>query len=351
MKRIKAFLWDRLGLILLVLGNSLLVMTWFSLWVVGEGFDFLRLGPVWIYGGGITLSFLIFFLLIDWLRWLPVKRSLHKIADGEEASLPKGPLRIQRLIHDAIQSLERARLAERHQAQAEKRRHLDFMNQWVHQMKTPVSVLSLLAQQSDEVFAREMEEELDKLNQGLEMILHMARLEEFALDFHLQKMNLKEEVNRILGERKRQWIRQRIYPRWEEDQEGSWEVYTDSKWNRFVLDQIFNNAIKYASQVCDTQQYLHLSLRRKGKWVCLTIRDEGPGIPAQDVPRVFDPFFTGENGRRFKESTGIGLYLVKQVLTSMDHQIEIRSTEGMGTSVTLFYPGITRGEKERERIC
>ncbi|SMO31962.1 sensor histidine kinase [Melghirimyces algeriensis] len=340
-REIGRFLRDRLDWILLVLGNAFLVMAWFSLSFAQEGVDFDRLGPVVLYGGGITFGLLLVFLLVDWLRWRPVGRSLQDLAAGQQRSVPVGPLYIQRQIRDAVRQLERARLAEHHRAQAEKQRHLDFMNQWVHQMKTPVSALSLLAQHPDAASYRaEMEEELDTLDQGLEMVLHMARLNEFALDFHLDRVDLKAEVNRIVGERKRQWIRHRLFPRWEKEDDGSWDVYTDSKWNRFVLDQLFNNAIKYASQHRDTSQYLHLSLQKEGERVHFTIRDEGPGIPPQDIPRVFDPFFTGENGRRFAQATGMGLYLVKQVVDSLGHGIRIKSPLKGGTSVCVTYQSV-----------
>jgi OmpR family two-component system sensor histidine kinase YxdK len=332
------FLWDRLGWILLVVGNTFFLMGWLSLWFAWEGVDFGRLGSALLYGGGITVGLLLMFLVVDWLRWRPVERALQCLAEGRQRTIPTGPLYIQRLIRDAVRQLERARLAEHHRAQAEKQRHLDFMNQWVHQMKTPVSALSLLAQHPDAAaYQAEMEEELDKLDHGLEMVLHMARLDQFALDFQLDRVDLKKEVNRIVGERKRQWIRQRLFPRWETEEEGSWEVYTDSKWNRFILDQLFNNAVKYASQHRKSSQHLHLSLQPEGEVLHFTIRDEGPGIPLQDLPRVFDPFFTGENGRHFAQATGMGLYLVKQVVDALGHEIQIQSPPEGGTSVRVTY--------------
>lgn len=144
----------------------------------------------------------------------------------------------------------------------------------------------------------------------------------------------------MVGDRKQQWIRHRLFPRWEVIDKGPWDVYTDSKWNRFVMDQLFNNAIKYASQYGDDSQYLHLSLQIEEDTIHLTIRDEGPGIPPHDLPRVFDPFFTGENGRRFAQSTGMGLYLVKQVLKFLGHEIRIQSPPGGGTSVCVSYRSV-----------
>lgn len=69
----------------------------------------------------------------------------------------------------------------------------------------------------------------------------------------------------------------------------------------------------------------------------LTIADQGPGIPPEDLPRVFEPFFTGENGRRFGGATGIGLYLVRRIVDELEHEIAMESAPGAGTTVRLTY--------------
>ena len=124
---------------------------------------------------------------------------------------------------------------------------------------------------------------------------------------------------------------------------GCWLVLTDEKWNAFAIDQVVANALEYASQAGKPHQRLKFCLSRRppgagAPAIRLTIADEGPGIPPQDLPRIFEPFFTGENGRRYADATGIGLYLVKQVLDRLGHQIAVHSVEGQGTAVTLTYP-------------
>ena len=70
---------------------------------------------------------------------------------------------------------------------------------------------------------------------------------------------------------------------------------------------------------------------------CLTIQDEGIGIPASDIDRVFDRAFTGENGRRSAASTGMGLYLVRELAKKMNILVSIDSVEGEGTQVHLYF--------------
>lgn len=81
----------------------------------------------------------------------------------------------------------------------------------------------------------------------------------------------------------------------------------------------------------------------------LTIEDQGIGIPPEDIPRIFDPFFTGFNGRLLPESTGMGLYLARKVIGKLGHSISIQSEVGHGTAVTIrfAYDSVTEGVIER----
>jgi OmpR family two-component system sensor histidine kinase YxdK len=69
--------------------------------------------------------------------------------------------------------------------------------------------------------------------------------------------------------------------------------------------------------------------------VTLRIRDQGIGIATEDLGRVFHPYFTGERGRQYHESTGMGLYLVREIAQKLGHQVELESQLGAGTTITL----------------
>ena len=69
----------------------------------------------------------------------------------------------------------------------------------------------------------------------------------------------------------------------------------------------------------------------------LVIADDGMGIAAEDLPRIFEKGFTGYNGRSDKKSTGIGLYLCKTILDKLRHGIRIESEIGAGTRVYLCF--------------
>ncbi len=211
--------------------------------------------------------------------------------------------------------------------------HHVFLDRWIHQMKTPVSVIELLAQELDEPESSDVREETERLKTELNTVLYMARLRSVQTDYHIKQVNLVDIVNSVNNDNKRLFIRNKIYPEVKEQTENV-HVESDEKWLFFILSQIIQNAIKYSANEANTIliEIDHVS----GKGVC-QITDYGVGIPLEDKRRLFDMFFTGENGRKFRESTGVGLYLVKEVADYLGHEIEVESIVGEGTTFRIIF--------------
>lgn len=211
--------------------------------------------------------------------------------------------------------------------------HHAFLDRWIHQMKTPVSVIELLAQELDEPESSDVREETERLKTELNTVLYMARLRSVQTDYHIKQVNLVDIVNSVNNDNKRLFIRNKIYPEVKEQTENV-HVESDEKWLFFILSQIIQNAIKYSANEANTIliEIDHVS----GKGVC-QITDYGVGIPLEDKRRLFDMFFTGENGRKFRESTGVGLYLVKEVADYLGHDIEVESIVGEGTTFRIIF--------------
>lgn len=211
--------------------------------------------------------------------------------------------------------------------------HLRFINQWVHQMKTPLSVIQLQLQEFEgEEKYDNMQEEVNKLKEGLKMVLYFARLDSFQKDFLVERISLKQLVRDTVNEEKKIFIRNRIIPRIEIDE--NIEVYSDAKWLKFVLGQLIINGVKY-SKGKGKELIINASENEKEIW--LNVIDKGIGIPVKDIKRVFDPFFTGENGRKYGESTGMGLYIIKEISRKLEYEVEIQSTVNEGTMVTMKF--------------
>ena len=211
--------------------------------------------------------------------------------------------------------------------------HLRFINQWVHQMKTPLSIMQLQLQEFEgEEKYDSMQEEVYKLKEGLNMAMYFARLNSFQKDFLVERIFLKKLVIDAVNEEKKTFIRNKIIPRVDIDE--STEVYSDAKWLKFVLEQLITNGVKYSK---GKNKELIINASENEKEIKLNVIDKGIGIPTKDIKRVFDPFFTGENGRKYGESTGMGLYLTKEVSKNLGHEVEIQSTLNEGTMITMKF--------------
>ena len=215
-----------------------------------------------------------------------------------------------------------------------RKEHLIFMNQWVHQMKTPLSVMEMITQEDDNDSFRSISEESDRIRRGLDMVLYMARLETFEQDFNVEPVSLEQAVKEAVHENKRYFIYSHVYPEMRIDPQIT--VQTDAKWLRFILLQVLSNAIKY-SEGSGQKVTFTASTSPSEREVLLELQDRGIGIPKSDLRRVFDPFYTGENGRKLKESTGMGLYLVKEVAGKLGHRVEVESEPGKGTIVRIIF--------------
>lgn len=211
--------------------------------------------------------------------------------------------------------------------------HLIFMDRWIHQMKTPLSVLELMAKDLDEPESSDFREELDRLKHGLNMVLYMARLRTIEKDFHIKKINLVKLIQDVNQENKRFYIRNNIYPQLSEEMEDV-TIESDEKWLFFMLNQLLHNAIKYSSGQSDK---VFIRIGNNNGFPFIEITDRGVGIPKEDMNRIFNAFYTGVNGRNFKESTGVGLFLVKEVANYLGHTIEVNSEVGSGTTFRIKF--------------
>ncbi|WP_077603841.1 sensor histidine kinase [Oceanobacillus sojae] len=215
----------------------------------------------------------------------------------------------------------------------EREEHLKQMDHWVHQMKTPISVIELTAQSLDEPDSSSIREETERMKTGLNTILYMARLRTIEQDFHIKPIHLESLVHEVNGENKRFYIRNKVYPKVEERTEGL-TVQTDEKWLFFILTQLVLNAVKYSAGKSNS---ILISIYEREKEAVLEVQDFGVGIPEEDKKRIFDAFYTGENGRKFRESTGMGLYLIKEAVEHLHHRIEFESQVGEGTTFRVVF--------------
>lgn len=202
---------------------------------------------------------------------------------------------------------------------------LDYYTLWVHQIKTPISAMRLLLQ-SQEMTDPMLEMELFKIEQYVEMVLGYLRCESMNADFSFQEYDLDDLVRQAVKKYKKLFILKKISLDYQPLQV---KVLTDEKWLVFVLEQVLSNGLKYTVK---GKISVYMAEREPKT---LVIADTGIGIAPEDVERVFERGFTGNNGRQDKRSTGIGLYLVKKIMTKLSCEVRLESSLGEGTKVYL----------------
>lgn len=238
--------------------------------------------------------------------------------------------RHDRIIEEDYRELVRILCAENKKlediADLRRRDGLEYFTLWAHQIKTPISAMRLLLQAERKTNEAELESELFKIEQYVNMALGYLRADSISSDLLIKKYDLDGIVKQVIRKFAKEFIRRKISLRYDT---LSCEVLTDEKWLAFVLEQLISNALKYTKEGNIT---LYMD---SGPGKALVIEDTGIGIRAEDLPRIFEKGFTGYNGRADKRSTGIGLYLVKRVINMLGHTIRVESELGKGTKVIL----------------
>jgi signal transduction histidine kinase len=203
---------------------------------------------------------------------------------------------------------------------------MDYYTMWAHQIKTPIAAMRLILQTNKTEKNTELLEQLFKIEQYVEMVLQFLRMESMSSDLMFKKYPLDDIIKQAIRKYSKSFIYKKIKLNYKNVNQ---EVLTDEKWLVFVIEQILSNALKYTFSG-EISIYMDEKSHMK-----LVIEDTGMGISHEDLPRVFEKGFTGYNGRLDKKSTGIGLYLCKQILNKLSHTISIESEVEKGTKVKI----------------
>ena len=221
-------------------------------------------------------------------------------------------------------------------ARAAGREYREYVESWVHEIKTPITATTLICRNMGGENKDKLLRELGQIEAHVERALFYARAESPEKDCLIRQCSLHQIVSDAIKNHQTLLIGQgvRIETEGFGSRESEYPVYTDAKWASFIIGQILQNAARYHGE----EPVISLTAMTLGKQVRLSIKDNGIGIPAHELPRVFDRGFTGKNGRARGGSTGMGLYLCRRLTAFLQMDLKITSTEGTGTEVSLTFP-------------
>lgn len=207
----------------------------------------------------------------------------------------------------------------------------EYIELWVHEAKLPLASMRLMCRRSPEI-ENKMAVQLGRIDDYIENVLYYARSENAERDYVIKETSLKKTFGNVAVKNREalQMIDARL-----ETSGLEINVLTDGKWLEFILGQLMANSVKYRSE--ERPVVINVYAEESGTAAILRFRDNGIGIPAADLPNVFEKSFTGANGRKDSKSTGMGLYIVKNLCDRLGHGITIESEEGVYTEVTLTF--------------
>ena len=209
----------------------------------------------------------------------------------------------------------------------------EYIELWIHEVKIPIAASKMIIENNKNSVTKSIDEELDKVENYIEQALFYARSNAVEKDYIINKTNLKEIVSGSILKNKTTLLNEKVALELKDIEQ---EVYTDSKWATFIINQIVQNAIKYSKK---ENKKIEIYSKTKNDKVILYIKDNGIGIKKGEITRVFERGFTGENGRIVgQKSTGIGLYLCKKLCDKLGLGIELNSEKDIGTEVRIIFP-------------
>lgn len=330
------------------------------LFYIAEAFIFMMIAALYGYEGvfanmtyalGLTAFFGGCYLLWDYGRYREKYRELRRLLSAEERTggMPQASSSMEQAYQQIIMAQETEKKALVTQLDEKQQNMADYYTMWTHQIKIPLSAMDLLLQNADKNVGGNIEKDADgsgdaqtikrlreevfKTGQYVDMALHYARMESISSDLSFGKLDVGELVKKAL---KKYWL---LFSGAELQlhlEECHAQVVTDGKWFSFVIEQVLSNALKYTKEGSVSIYGADESGRHVEEGCCyLVIEDTGIGIEESDLPRIFERGFTGYNGRLGNKSTGIGLYLCRQIMDRLGLSIHVESKRGEGTKVFL----------------
>lgn len=326
---ISAFLSDRLGR--LMLQTIFAVAAAVFLRVTGT-----QTGVVII----LLLIWLLAFLCIQFVDYLRAHNRLKELEAIMEhldrkylfmECIPKAQTAYERKLLELLRQAGKSMIETVSDAQAAQREYRDYVESWVHEIKTPITAAGLICRNAEPSLRQKLSHELTQIEAHVERTLFYARAESPEKDFIIRRTNLADIATTAISRHQTLLIQNGIRL---EMEDLAYTVYTDSKWAGFILGQLLQNAARYRGK----EPIVTLSARQLGQQVQLKVQDNGMGIPSHELPRIYDRGFTGSNGRSRGGSTGMGLYLCRRLAGCLEMDLQITSAVNEGTTALLTFP-------------
>ena len=319
---------------LVFLAMNLIIFILLSLYLIFLKKGFILIGILFC----VWFAPLIIYMIIDSIRYKKYFREMNEILNSLDKKylLPEVIREQNFVVLDEMNEIFKTLGRDMHENikcyKDMQENYREYIETWVHEIKTPIASSKLIIYNNNNEITRKIDHQLNKIENFVEQVLYYSRSNEIYKDYLIKEVNLLKVVQNVIRRNYRDFIGKKISV---EILDIDRNVYSDTKWIEFILNQIIGNSIKY---IKETGSKIKIYLKENSDQIILTIEDNGIGIPSKDVRRVFEKGFTGENGRKFTKSTGMGLYLCYKLCKKLGLGINLESEENVGTKVNMIFP-------------
>jgi signal transduction histidine kinase len=288
----------------------------------------------------VILNFAVFtsFYFYDYLTKSKYYKKVYANLDSLDKKyllselISEGDFLESKISYDILTQTNKAMNDEIGKFISDKQQYKEYIEMWIHEVKTPIAAIKLIIDNNKSEVTSNILNEIERVENNIDQSLFYSKSSQVDRDYIIKKLNLKNSINNVVIRNANILIDKHINVKIIKCEEF---VFCDKKWIEFILHQIISNSIKYIEKAAG--EILFKCKNNNGE-VILNISDTGIGISEKSLASVFDKGFTGENGRKFRESTGFGLYLSKKLCDSLGLGISITSKEGIGTAVSILFP-------------
>lgn len=211
----------------------------------------------------------------------------------------------------------------------------DYVELWAHEVKTPLALLTLVLDNRRDTLPEAVGFKLDyarnRMQAFIDQMLYYARLRGARRDYRFERLTLRSCIDEVLDDYRPPLEEKHIRI---ERQLADETVFTDRRGLCFLLGQLVSNSVKYTSDA----PVLTFSLTCSTAETVLTVRDNGPGVRACDLPYVFEKGFTGDSGHEKSKATGMGLYLAREIAKELGLTLSAASDWGTGFEIRVTFP-------------
>ena len=243
-----------------------------------------------------------------------------------------------KLYRKLLKQTNKSVIDEVHHLETERTEYKEFIENWIHEVKLPLTAMSLMCdnQKADNAWnsndTRKLKAHINELENDVDKALYYARSDTVYQDYMIREITLREVLLNVIRHSQPYLVQNHTEIDLQVKDE---QVYCDNKWLEFIINQIMINAVKYKKE---TGCHITIQAMKQNDKTILSVEDDGIGIRQEEIGCIFEKGFTGSNGRNNRESTGIGLYLCKKLSRKLGITLDAESEEGKDTRILIIFP-------------